>query len=152
MSCCELARMVEQDAGHRLLAGRERRNSKHHVCQRSEWRHSAESVSVSAIDEEAARQSLSLGVEYRSRITSCTFPTARAAWSLFWARLPVQDAAPRFQSSTETISGQAKCQNKGRIFFYLVSPLSVLESVCRSASTLDFIYFTLLLLHFELPL
>ena len=59
---------TEQDFGHRLLAGHVGRTLEPRVCHQSERCHSAKSVSAGAIDEEAARRSVSLDVEYCSQI------------------------------------------------------------------------------------
>ena len=145
--------MVKRDAGHRLLAGHERWTSKPRVCHRRERRHSAESVSARAIDEEPAWLSLSLGVEYRSRIASCTFPTARerlgtilGAFTHAGRSAPI----PKFQKDHPWTKLSARI--KGGFSFVLFSPCLYLSPCAEAPRLLTLIHFMLLLLHFELPL
>jgi len=77
-------------------------------------------------------RSPSLGVEYRSWIAWCMFPLQECNLVPFCVRLHVQIEAPQFQVPQRPSLGQGKHQNKGRVFFYFVSPCLYL-SVCRGA-------------------
>ena len=88
-------------------------------------------ASVRTIDEEVARRSLSLDVEYH--VTNCLTYVSRCKSGLtpFWVRLHVHKEATRFQVPSRPSLDQAKCQNKGRICFSFMSfPPCVFLSPC----------------------
>ena len=62
----------------------------------------------------------------------------------FCARLHLQIEGRRFHIPQRPSLDKAKCQNKGGIFFYFVSPCLYLSLCCTGASTYTLIYLTII--------
>ena len=154
VSCCKFAHMLSKTlAIDSWLVIRDGPRSLVYITEGSGAILHRAAASASAIDEEATRRFLSPGVEYHltNYLTHVSCPQSGSAPFFGTSSHPGQSASIA-KFSKDQLWTKLSARIKGGFSFVSFSPLSVLKSVCRGASTLDFDLLHVLLLHSDIPL